>query len=50
MIQIETERKFLIRMPDTALLAAQPGAAILHLTQTYLLAAPVLTVEDELTV
>jgi CYTH domain-containing protein len=42
-LPLEIERKFLIRMPDTAALAAQPGATILHLTQTYLLSAPGLT-------
>lgn len=35
---IETERKYLIRYPDTAVLAALPGARILHMHQTYLLA------------
>ena len=43
---LDIERKFLIRMPDTALLAAQPGAAILHLTQTYLLAAPAVLLQN----
>lgn len=37
-IPIETERKYLIRYPDTAILAALPGARVLHMRQTYLLA------------
>lgn len=36
---IETERKYLIRMPDTAALAAMTGARVLLIRQTYL-AAP----------
>ena len=40
---IETERKFLIRYPDTALLAALPGARVLHMHQTYLLADDAVT-------
>ncbi len=35
---IETERKFLIRMPDTALLSSIEGVRILNMEQTYLLA------------
>lgn len=35
---IETECKFLIRMPDTAALAAMDGARVLAITQTYLTA------------
>ena len=34
---IETERKFLIRMPDTALLSSLDGVRILNIEQTYLL-------------
>ncbi|MGM9653084.1 MAG: hypothetical protein ACI3XP_05550 [Eubacteriales bacterium] len=34
---IETERKYLIRYPDTAALAAMEGARVLSLRQTYLL-------------
>lgn len=37
-IPIEIERKFLIRMPDAALLAAQRGVRIKHIEQTYLAA------------
>lgn len=33
---IETERKFLIRRPDPAVLAAQPGCRVLSIRQTYL--------------
>ena len=36
-LPLEIERKFLIRMPDAALLAAQPGTRIKHITQTSLL-------------
>ena len=42
-LPLEIERKFLIRMPDTAVLAAQPSVEIMHMTQIYLLAAPGLT-------
>ena len=35
-IPLEIERKYLIRMPDTALLAAQDGARVKEITQTYL--------------
>lgn len=38
-IPLEIERKYLIRMPDTATLAAQPGVRIKHIRQTYLLSA-----------
>ncbi len=34
---IETERKFLIRLPSDALLCAQPGCEKSEITQTYLL-------------
>lgn len=37
MTPIETERKFLIYMPDTELLKAQNGVRIKHIEQTYLL-------------
>lgn len=37
---IETERKYLIRMPDVAALAAMPGARVLHMEQTYLKSVP----------
>jgi len=37
---IETERKYLIRYPDPAVLAKLPGVRILHVVQTYLTAAP----------
>ena len=37
-LPLEIERKFLIRMPDAACLAAQEGVRIQHMTQTYLLA------------
>ncbi len=37
-LPLEIERKFLIRMPDAACLAAQEGVRIKHMTQTYLLA------------
>lgn len=40
---LEIERKFLIRMPDLALLCAQEGVRVKRLTQTYLLAAPGVT-------
>ena len=36
-IPIETERKFLIAMPDVELLGAQNGVKIKHIEQTYLL-------------
>lgn len=36
-IPLETERKFLIEYPDTALLAKQAGCRILLMVQTYLL-------------
>ena len=35
---IETERKFLIRRPDPAALAALPGARVIRIVQTYLTA------------
>ena len=35
---IETERKYLIRYPDTALLASLPGVRVRQICQTYLLA------------
>ncbi len=35
---LEIERKFLIRIPDQALLSAQPGMRRLEILQTYLLA------------
>ena len=35
---LEIERKYLIRMPDTAALAAMPGARVFAITQTYLVA------------
>lgn len=35
---IETERKYLIRYPDTAALSAMEGVRIWHIVQTYLLA------------
>ena len=34
---LEIERKYLIRMPDTAALAAIPGTRVFSITQTYLL-------------
>ena len=34
---IETERKFLIKMPDTAVLMQQPGCRVSRITQTYLI-------------
>lgn len=37
-LPLEIERKFLIRMPDVARLAAEDGVRIKHMTQTYLLA------------
>ena len=36
-IPIETERKFLIAMPDVELLSAQNGARVKHIEQTYLI-------------
>jgi len=36
-VPVETERKYLIRYPDTNMLAALPGARVLRLCQTYLL-------------
>ncbi len=36
-IPLETERKFLIRYPDTAILSAQVGCRVLKIVQTYLL-------------
>ena len=36
-IPLETERKFLIKYPDTALLASVDGAIVKDITQTYLL-------------
>lgn len=39
-VQIETERKFLIRMPDEALLAAMPGCEIWDIEQIYLFDGP----------
>lgn len=42
-LPLEIERKFLIRMPCTATLTAQPGARIKHITQTYLLSLPGVT-------
>lgn len=35
-MNIEIERKFLIRLPDTALLMRQEGIRVLEMTQTYL--------------
>lgn len=35
-MHIETERKFLIKRPDTAVLKAQ-GGRVMHITQTYLM-------------
>lgn len=37
---LEIERKYLIRYPDTALLARQPGVKIWEITQTYLTDGP----------
>lgn len=39
-IQIETERKYLIRMPDEALLASMPGCEIWDIEQIYLFEGP----------
>ncbi len=39
-IPLEIERKYLIRMPDTAWLAAQDGVRVKEITQTYLLDRP----------
>ena len=36
-VPIETERKFLIRLPSDALLCAQPGCEKSEITQTYLI-------------
>ena len=36
-IPIETERKFLITMPDVELLSAQNGVRVKHIEQTYLI-------------
>lgn len=40
---LEIEHKYLIRMPDTATLAAMPGARVFSITQTYLTAQEGLT-------
>lgn len=40
---LEIERKFLIRMPDSATLLAQPGCRVIELVQTYLTAPPGVT-------
>lgn len=37
---LEIERKYLIRMPDEALLAAMPGCEIWDIVQTYLMDGP----------
>ena len=39
-MHFEIEKKYLIRMPDAARLAAQPGAVKWEIVQTYLTAAP----------
>lgn len=36
MSALEIERKWLIRRPDETMLAAQPGASVSHICQTYL--------------
>lgn len=36
-MHIETERKFLIKLPETEMLASLPGCEVRHITQTYLM-------------
>lgn len=42
-VPVEIERKFIIRLPDLALVAQRRGYTVSHITQTYLLSAPRVT-------